>query len=95
MNTGNLTEVMKSYSFDFQNSFHYFYTSYINYKKDLGEPLNQLYELRIMNKITTDWNNIEYSSDYISEAEFISYIAHNAAIELVGEQIEKTRKDCP
>jgi hypothetical protein len=48
-----------------------------------------------MNKITTDWNNVEYTSDYISEAEFISYIAHNAATELVGEQIEKTRKDCP
>ena len=48
-----------------------------------------------MNKITTDWNNIEYSSDYISEAEFISYIAHNAATELVGEQIVYTIRDCP
>jgi hypothetical protein len=48
-----------------------------------------------MNKITTDWNNIVYESDYISEAEFISYIAHNAATELVGEQIAKTIKDCP
>ena len=95
MNTNNLTQIMKSYSFDFQNSFHYFYTSYIDYKKNLNEPLDQLYELRTMNKITTDWNNVEYTSDYISEAEFISYIAHNAATELVGEQIEKTRKDCP
>ena len=95
MNTDNLTQIMKSYSFDFQNSFHYFYTSYIDYKKNLNEPLTALYKLRSMNKITTDWNNIEYSSDYISEAEFISYIAHNAATELVGDQIAKTISDCP
>ena len=95
MNTNNLTQIMKSYSFDFQNSFHYFYTSYIDYKKNLNEPLTALYELRTMNKITTDWNNIQYKSDYISEAEFISYIAHNAATELVGEQIAKTISDCP
>ena len=95
MNTDNLTQIMKSYSFDFQNSFHYFYTSYIDYKKNLDEPLTGLYKLRTMNKISTDWNNIEYTSDYISEAEFISYIAHNAATELVGDQIEKTRNDCP
>ena len=95
MNTDNLTKIMKSYAFDFQNSFHYFYTSYIDYKRNLNEPLAALYKLRIMNKISTDWNNIKYSSDYISEAEFISYIAHNAATELVGEQIQKTINDCP
>ena len=95
MNTNNLTQIMKSYAFDFQNSFHYFYTSYIDYKKNLNEPLTALYKPRTMNKITTDWNNIEYSSDYISEAEFISYIAHNAATELVGEQIVYTIRDCP
>ena len=95
MTTDTLTEIMKNYSFDFQNSFHYFYTSYIDYKKNLNEPLTALYAIRIMNKITTDWNNIVYSSDYISEAEFISYIAHNAATELVGEQIAKTIRDCP
>ena len=95
MNTDNLTQIMKSYSFDFQNSFHYFYTSYIDYKKNLDEPLTTLYKLRTMNKISTDWNNIEYTSDYISEAEFISYIAHNAATELVGDQIQKTKDDCP
>ena len=95
MNTDNITYIMKSYSFDFQNSFHYFYTSYIDYKKNLNEPLRQLYDSRTMNKITTDWHNIEYNSDYISEAEFISYIAHNAATELVGEQIQKTKNDCP
>ena len=95
MNTDNLTQIMKSYSFDFQNSFHYFYTSYIDYKKNLNEPLTSLYQLRTMNKITTDWNNVQYTSDYISEAEFISYIAHNAATELVGEQIAKTIRDCP
>ena len=95
MNTNNLTQIMKSYSFDFQNSFHYFYTSYIDYKKNLNEPLTSLYEMRTMNKITTDWNNEQYLSDYISEAEYISYIAHNAATELVGEQISKTKEDCP
>jgi len=95
MTTDSLTAIMKSYSFDFQNSFHYFYTSYIDYKKNLNEPLTALYEMRTMNKITTDWNNKVYESDYISEAEFISYIAHNAATELVGEQIAKTKSDCP
>ena len=95
MNTNNLTQIMKSYSFNFQNSFHYFYTSYVDCKKNLNEPLTALYELRTMNKITTDWNNIQYKSDYIPEAEFISYIAHNAATELVGEQIAKTISDCP
>ena len=95
MNNTLLQGIMKSYSFDFQNSFHYFYTSYIDYKKNLNEPLRQLYDSRTMNKITTDWHNIEYNSDYISEAEFISYIAHNAATELVGEQIQKTKTDCP
>ena len=94
MNNTLLQGIMKSYSFDFQNSFHYFYTSYIDYKKNLNEPLTALYASRIMNKISTDWNNIRYESDYISEAEFISYSAHNAALDL--DNIEKAKEqDCP
>ena len=94
MNNILLQGIMKSYSFDFQNSFHYFYTSYIDYKKNLNEPLTALYKPRIMNKISTDWNNIRYESDYISEAEFISYSAHNAALDL--DNIETAKKeDCP
>ena len=94
MNNSLLQGIMKSYSFDFQNSFHYFYTSYIDYKKNLNEPLTALYSLREMNKISTDWNNIKYYSDYISEAEFISYSAHNAALDL--DNIEKAKQeDCP
>ena len=89
-----LQGIMKSYSFDFQNSFHYFYTSYIDYKKNLNENLTALYALREMNKISTDWNNIKYQSDYISEAEYISYSAHNAALDL--NNIESAKKqDCP
>jgi len=94
MNNTLLQGIMKSYSFDFQNSFHYFYTSYIDYKRNLNEPLTGLYTPRTMNKISTDWNNIRYESDYISEAEFISYSAHNAALDL--DNIEKAKKeDCP
>ena len=94
MNNNLLQGIMKSYSFDFQNSFHYFYTSYIDYKKNLNENLTALYALREMNKISTDWNNIQYKSDYISEAEYISYSAHNAALDLVN--IEKAKSlDCP
>ena len=94
INNTLLQGIMKSYSFDFQNSFHYFYTSYIDYKKNLNEPLTALYALRKMNKISTDWNNIAYESDYISEAEYISFSAHNAALDL--ENIEKASKqDCP
>ena len=89
-----LQGIMKSYSFDFQNSFHYFYTSYIDYKKNLNEPLTALYLPRTMNKISTDWNNIKYESDYISEAEFISYSAHNAALDLKNIEKAKT-EDCP
>ena len=94
MNNTLLQGIMKSYSFDFQNSFHYFYTSYIDYKKNLNEPLTALYALREMNKISTDWNNIEYHSDYISEAEFISYSAHNAALDLDNIDSAKNQ-DCP
>ena len=94
MNNTLLQGIMKSYSFDFQNSFHYFYTSYIDYKKNLNEPLTALYALRDMNKISTDWNNIKYQSDYISEAEYISYSAHNAALDL--ENIDSAKnQDCP
>ena len=94
MNNTLLQGIMKSYSFDFQNSFHYFYTSYIDYKKNLNEPLTALYALRKMNKISTDWNNILYESDYISEAEYISFSAHNAALDL--DNIETAREqDCP
>ena len=94
MNNTLLQGIMKSYSFDFQNSFHYFYTSYIDYKKNLNEPLTALYASRDMNKISTDWNNIKYGSDYISEAEYISYSAHNAALDL--DNIETAKEvDCP
>ena len=94
MNNTLLQGIMKSYSFDFQNSFHYFYTSYIDYKKNLNEPLTALYAARDMNKITTDWNNVPYNSDYISEAEYISYIAHNAALDLDNIETAK-EQDCP
>jgi hypothetical protein len=89
-----LQGIMKSYSFDFQNSFHYFYTSYIDYKKNLNENLTALYALRTMNKISTDWNNIRYESDYISEAEYISYSAHNAALDLDNIELASAL-DCP
>ena len=94
MNNTLLQSIMKSYSFDFQNSFHYFYTSYIDYKKNLNEPLTALYQPRTMNKISTDWNNIRYESDYISEAEFISYSAHNAALDLDNIETAKEQKSC-
>ena len=94
MNNTLLQSIMKSYSFDFQNSFHYFYTSYIDYKKNLNEPLTALYALRSMNKISTNWNNIQYYSDYISEAEYISYSAHNAALDLDNIDSAKNQ-DCP
>ena len=89
-----LQGIMKSYSFDFQNSFHYFYTSYIDYKKNLNENLTALYALRTMNKISTDWNNIRYESDYISEAEYISFSAHNAALDLDNIELASAL-DCP
>jgi hypothetical protein len=50
-----------------------------------------------MDKITTDWVTITYSSDYISEAEFISYSANNAAIDLEDDEnvILARTIDCP
>ena len=97
MEKDNLKNIMEEYSMDFQNSFHYFYISYIDYKRNLGEPLTALYEPRMMDKITTDWQNMIYESDYISEAEFISYSANNAAIDLQLESnVNLTKEeDCP
>jgi len=50
-----------------------------------------------MNKITTDWQDMIYESDYITEAEFISYSANNAAIDLEQDiNVQKAREiDCP
>ena len=97
MDKDNLKNIMEEYSMDFQNSFHSFYISYIDYKRNLGEPLTALYEPRMMDKITTDWQNMIYESDYISEAEFISYSANNAAIDLQLESNVNLAKeeDCP
>ena len=97
MDKENLKQVMEDYSMDFQNSFHSFYISYIDYKRNLNEPLTALYEPRTMDKITTDWVTITYESDYISEAEFISYSANNAAIDLEDDaNVELAQKiDCP
>ena len=97
MDKDNLKNIMEEYSMDFQNSFHYFYISYIDYKRNLGEPLTALYEPRMMDKITTDWQNMIYESDYISEAEFISYSANNAAIDLQLDSNVNLAKeeDCP
>ena len=97
MNKDNLKGIMQNYSIDFQNSFHYFYISYIDYKRNLNEPLTALYEPRNMDKITTDWQNMTYESDYISEAEFISYSANNAANDLEDNVVVGKAKDidCP
>ena len=97
MDKDNLKNIMEEYSMDFQNSFHYFYISYIDYKRNLGEPLTALYEPRMMDKITTDWQNMIYESDYISEAEFISYSANNAAIDLqLKSNVDLAKEeDCP
>ena len=97
MDKDNLKNIMEEYSMDFQNSFHYFYISYIDYKRNLNEPLTALYEPRMMDKITTDWQNMIYESDYISEAEFISYSANNAAIDLqLKSNVDLAKEeDCP
>ena len=97
MDKENLKNVMQNYSMDFQNSFHYFYISYIDYKRNLNEPLTALYEPRRIDKITTDWQNMTYESDYISEAEFISYSANNAANDLEEDDNVQSAKtvDCP
>ena len=97
MDKDNLKSVMQDYSMDFQNSFHSFYISYIDYKRNLKEPLTALYEPRLMDKITTDWQNMTYESDYISEAEFISYSANNAANDLEEDgNVRLAREvDCP
>ena len=97
MDKDNLKNIMEEYSMDFQNSFHSFYISYIDYKRNLNEPLTALYEPRMMEKITTDWQSEIYESDYISEAEFISYSANNAAIDLEKDSNVNLAKDedCP
>jgi len=97
MSNYNLKEIMEQYSTDFQNSFHNFYISYIDYKRNLNEPLDALYQSRDMDKITTNWQNIIYASDYISEAEFISYSANQGAIDLAQPQNLKNaiNIDCP
>ena len=97
MDKDNLKNIMEEYSMDFQNSFHSFYISYIDYKRNLNEPLTALYEPRMMEKITTDWQSEIYESDYISEAEFISYSANNAAIDLEKDSnvVLAREEDCP
>ena len=76
----------------FEESYHYYYVSYVDLKSHLNEPLKAIYSTKTFSKILNTFQNIDYNSTFIQEVEQLAYLSQYSVYhEHHGN--EKMRKD--
>ena len=56
-----------------EEGFHLFYRYYMDYKSDVGEDVEELYQLRQVSQISVNWKNELVYNNYINEMQLMLY----------------------
>ena len=74
----------------FSNSYHVFYEYYIKYRFSQGKDLSALYHYYNISKITVNWDEIKFISNYMTEAE---NIVHISTISSISDTLNNIKND--
>ena len=73
-NSNDFNLLVKDNAKEFEESYHYYYVSYVDLKSYMNEPLTSIYSIREFGKITNTFENIQYNSTFLQEVENFAYI---------------------
>ena len=60
---------------EFEESYHYYYVSYVDLKSHLNEKLTSIYSEKVFNKIVNNFENKEYNSTFLQEVENVAFVS--------------------
>ena len=67
--------LIKNNAKEFEESYHYYYVSYVDLKTHLNEELTSIYSIKNFSKITNTFENVEYNSTFLQEVENLAFLS--------------------
>ena len=71
----DLDELIKKNAKEFEESYHFYYVSYVDLKSHLNEPLSSIYSYKSFSKILLTFENKDYNSTFIQEVAKLAYLS--------------------
>ena len=74
-NEADIQNLIKGNAKEFEESYHYYYVSYVDLKSHLNEQLTSIYSIKNFSKIINTFENVYYNSTFIQEVEKLAYLS--------------------
>ena len=68
-------DLIKENAKEFEESYHYYYVSYVDLKSTLNEQLTSIYSPKNFSKLTNTFENVIYSSTFLQEVENLAFLS--------------------
>ena len=68
-------DLIKENAKEFEESYHFYYVSYVNLKSTLNEPLTSIYSVKNFSKIINTFENEFYNSTFLQEVENLAFLS--------------------
>jgi hypothetical protein len=68
-------DLIKENAKEFEESYHYYYVSYVDLKSTLNEQLTSIYSAKNFSKLTNTFENVPYSSTFLQEVENLAFLS--------------------
>ena len=78
-NVQNNQEILLLLYNNLQEGFHLFYKYFLDFKSSIGENEEELYQLREINQIRINWENLKTYNNYMEEMQILLYRLNNFA----------------
>ena len=89
---GENQKMLKLLVKNLEEGFHLFYKYYMDYKSDVGEDVEELYQLRQVSQISVNWKNEIAYNNYINEMQLMLYRIYD--ISSLDNYTEGDVQDC-
>ena len=92
MKRSDYQDLIKENAKEFEESYHYYYVSYVELKSSLNEPLTSIYSVKNFSKIINTFENVFYNSSFLQEVENLAFLSQ-FSIYNEDAKVENTLKD--
>jgi len=75
MKRSDYQDLIKENAKEFEESYHYYYVSYVELKSSLNEPLTSIYSVKNFSKIINTFENVFYNSSFLQEVENLAFLS--------------------
>ena len=93
-NVIDINALVKNNSKKFEESYHYYYVSYVDLKSYMDEPIESIYSIKEFSKIINNFQNVPYNSSFLQEVENFAFITiysvlnENSDLESIMEEFK-------